>query len=112
MAAVTPGMTANQTAQGEITAGRRAMLLQGLDGVKRASGLKTTGRPQAWTEQQAVGLDQTDQHLSGPLKNTAQHDWRAVENKARSCCLTASLSAKDDPEENCLAAKPWRKRTT
>src|SRR3990167_450608 len=111
-----PGMTTCESRQRQITARCRAMRLQGLQGIGRTSRLKSAGRTQPGTQQQAVTLDHADQHApdhDAPSIKARPCD-RAVA-RANSCCnssRTAILSAADVALIICLESIAARKRTT
>src|SRR5450830_1612920 len=62
----TPGVAAYQTPQGQVTAGRSTVLLQGLQGIDRTGRFEPAGRAQPGAQQQTIAANQADQ-------NTLQH---------------------------------------
>ena len=81
MTAITPRMATRQPAQGQIAAGRRAMLLEGFKRVGGAGRLETAGRAYPRAQGQAVQPYQPHEQVAhhgatGGAAAGAGADWR------------------------------------
>ena len=87
MATVTPGMAANQAAQGQITTAHSTMTIEGLQRIGRTGRLKAAGGAQTWAEQKSVGADQEQQSLAGQVQKVLDHQLvsRALAYKLNNC---------------------------
>jgi hypothetical protein len=56
-----PRLAAQQPAQRQPTATQCSMALQRFDGVVRAAGMEATARPEQWTDQVLIEMQQADQ---------------------------------------------------
>eukprot|EP01137_Pigoraptor_chileana_P000234 Opistho-2@36067 len=101
--AVTPGVAARQTAQCQVAASGRAMVLYRPDGVAGATGAETAVGADPGSEQQLVRAHQQHQQTA--------HHGRALASSCCSSARTAFFNAGDDALGNSDLAKPARSRT-
>ena len=98
--AFAPGVTARQATQGQVAAGRSAVLLQCLKRISRAGGLETAGTSQPGAQEETIAAHQCDQKLPRQRMQGAQHGGASGRHDT-TCCIgqhRGQLFAGTDPQ--------------